>query len=237
MSLLKSTSMSSSPSLSSSQQTPVIVSFDGNIGSGKSTTVKDIAQYYKDKGRTDIHFIQEPVDAWNSVVDQYGVPILVNYYKDKKKFAFRLQMLAYISRLSLLRDAVKKGYKYIITERCVGTDRNVFTKMLYDTGDIEHDEHIIYNQWFNEFIRDVPVGAIVYIKASPEVCLERVNIRAREGENIPIEYLQECDRYHNEWIYNESIPKLIIDANVDFNINPERKTEILETIDKFITTL
>lgn len=99
MSLSKSTSMSSSPSLSSSQQTPVIVSFDGNIGSGKSTTVKDIAQYYNDKGRTDIHFIQEPVDAWNSVVDENGVPILVNYYKDKKKFAFRLQMLAYISRL------------------------------------------------------------------------------------------------------------------------------------------
>ena len=235
MSLPEITSMSSPSSLS--KQTPIIVSFDGNIGSGKSTNVKDIAKYYEDKGRTDIHFIQEPVDAWNSVVDANGVPILVNYYKDKKKYAFRLQMLAYISRLSLLRDAVKKGYKYIITEGCVSTDKNVFTKMLYDTGDIDHDEYIIYNQWFNEFISDVPVGAIVYIKASPDVCLQRVNIRAREGENIPIEYLQECDRYHNEWIYSESIPKLIIDANIDFNTNPERKIEILETINKFITTL
>jgi deoxyadenosine/deoxycytidine kinase len=237
MSLSEITSMSLSLPSSFSQQAPIIISIDGNIGSGKSTRVKDMAQYYKDKGRTDIHFIQEPVDAWNSVVDEKGTPILVNYYKDKKRFAFRLQMLAYISRLSLLRDAVKKGYKYIITERCVGTDRNVFTKMLYDTGDIENDEYIIYNQWFDEFIRDVPVGAIVYIKASPEVCLERVNIRAREGENIPIEYLQECDRYHNEWIYNETIPKLTIDANVDFNTNPERNIETLEMIDKFINTL
>lgn len=234
MSLSETTSMSS---FSLQQHAPIIISVDGNIGSGKSTNVRDIAQYYKDKGRTDIHFIQEPVDAWKSVVDHNGVPILVNYYKDKKKYAFRLQMLAYISRLSLLREAVTKGYKYIITERCVCTDKNVFTKMLYDAGDIEHDEYIIYNQWFNEFIRDVPVGAIIYIKASPEVCLERVNIRAREGEQIPIEYLEECDRYHNVWIYSESIPKLVIDANVDFNKNPKIKTEILETIDKFINTL
>jgi deoxycitidine kinase/deoxyguanosine kinase len=216
---------------------PIIISFDGNIGSGKSTKVKDIEEYYKNKGRTDILFIQEPVDTWNSVVDENGVTILSNYYKDQKRFAFRLQMLAYISRLALLRDAIKKGYKYIITERCVGTDRNVFSKMLYDKGDIEHDEYIIYKKWFNEFISDVPIGAIVYIKASPEICLERVNIRAREGENIPIEYLKECDRYHDEWINSEQIPKLVIDANIDLNKNPEANNLILEEIDAFIHSL
>ena len=216
---------------------PIIISFDGNIGSGKSTKVKDIEEYYKNKGRTDILFIQEPVDTWNSVVDENGVTILSNYYKDQKRFAFRLQMLAYISRLALLRNAIKKGYKYIITERCVGTDRNVFSKMLYDKGDIEHDEYIIYKKWFNEFISDVPIGAIVYIKASPEICLERVNIRAREGENIPLEYLKECDKYHDEWINSEQIPKLIIDANIDLNKNPEANNLILEEIDAFIHSL
>jgi deoxycitidine kinase/deoxyguanosine kinase len=216
---------------------PIIISFDGNIGSGKSTKVKDIEKYFNERGRTDILFIQEPVDAWNSVVDENGVTILSNYYKDQKRFAFRLQMLAYISRLALLRNAIKKGYKYIITERCVGTDRNVFSKMLYDKGDIEHDEYIIYKKWFNEFISDVPIGAIVYIKASPEICLERVNIRAREGENIPLEYLKECDKYHDEWINSEQIPKLVIDANIDLNKNPEANNLILEEIDAFIHSL
>jgi len=216
---------------------PIIISFDGNIGSGKSTKVKDIENYYKEQGRTDIIFIQEPVDAWNSVVDENGVTILSNYYKNQKKFAFRLQMLAYISRLSLLRDAVKKGYKYIITERCVGTDKNVFSKMLYDKGDIEHDEYIIYKKWYDEFISDVPIGAIVYIKASPETCLERVNIRAREGENIPLEYLKECDKYHDDWINSENIPKLVVDADIDSNKHPESKVIILQQIDTFITSL
>ena len=226
-----------SASTSSATTAPVIISVDGNIGSGKSTKVRDLENYYKEKGRTDVIFIQEPVDSWNSVVDENGVTILSNYYKDQKRFAFRLQMLAYISRLALLRNAIKKGYKYIITERCVGTDRNVFSKMLYDKGDIEHDEYIIYKKWFNEFISDVPIGAIVYIKASPEICLERVNIRAREGENIPLEYLKECDKYHDEWINSEQIPKLVIDANIDLNKNPEANNLILEEIDAFIHSL
>lgn len=228
---------SSSVSVSVSASAPVIISIDGNIGSGKSTKVRDLEKYYTEQGRNDVIFIQEPVDSWNSVVDENGVTILSNYYKDQKRFAFRLQMLAYISRLSLLRDAVKKGYKYIITERCVGTDRNVFSKMLYDKGDIEHDEYIIYQKWYEEFISDVPIGAIVYIKASPETCLERVNIRAREGENIPLEYLKECDKYHDDWINSEHVPKLVIDADIDLRKNPEANIRILEQIDTFIASL
>ena len=227
----------SSAPITSSSSAPVIISIDGNIGSGKSTKVRDLEKYYTEQGRNDVIFIQEPVDSWNSVVDENGVTILSNYYKDQKRFAFRLQMLAYISRLSLLRDAVKKGYKYIITERCVGTDRNVFSKMLYDKGDIEHDEYIIYQKWYEEFISDVPIGAIVYIKASPETCLERVNIRAREGENIPLEYLKECDKYHDDWINSEHIPKLVIDADIDLHKNPEANIRILEQIDTFIASL
>ena len=237
MSISSSIVTASSEPSASSVVPPKIISFDGNIGSGKSTKVKDIEEYYSAQGRKDILFIQEPVDTWNSVVDENGVTILSNYYKDQKRFAFRLQMLAYISRLALLRDAVKKGYKYIITERCVGTDRNVFSKMLYDKGDIEHDEYIIYKKWYDEFISDVPIAAIVYIKASPEICLKRVNIRAREGENIPLEYLKECDKYHDEWINGENIPKLVIDADIDLKQNPEANFEILKQIDTFIHSL
>ena len=94
-----------------------------------------------------------------------------------------------------------------------------------------------YKKWYDEFISDVPIGAIVYIKASPEICLKRVNIRAREGENIPLEYLKECDKYHDEWINSENIPKLVIDADIDLKTNPEANFEILKQIDTFIHSL
>ena len=122
---------------------PIILSIDGNIGSGKSTLYTDLKDYYS--SNTDIGFCPEPVDNWGSIVDKEGVPILTNLYKDTKKYAFRFQMMAYISRLHLLKSIIKDNkYKVIICERSVQTDRNVFAKMLYDDDMIEHDEYQIY---------------------------------------------------------------------------------------------
>lgn len=198
---------------------PIIVSIDGNIGSGKSVTLEHLKEYYLsgEGGNADgIVFIQEPVKEWMDIVDKDGVHILENLYKDLKRFAFRFQMMAYISRLKLLREACRDpNVRVIITERCVKTDRNVFAKMLYDDGSIEEDEYRIYNQWFDEFIQDVPVAGIVYVRASPEICVERITKRARPGEVISAEYINQCHTYHETWIESEKCQKLIISANDD----------------------
>ena len=199
--------------MSGSSIGPIILSIDGNIGSGKSTLYADLQRYYSNN--TDICFVPEPVDDWTNIVDANNTPILTNLYKDTRKYAFRFQMMAYISRLHLLRKRVKENkYKIIISERSVQTDRNVFAKMLYDDGMIEHDEYQIYNKWFDEFLDDMRLGGIIYVKAEPEVCANRVKIRAREGETIPIEYLQKCHNYHENWLEN-SMDKLVIEANID----------------------
>ena len=204
---------------------PIILSIDGNIGSGKSTLYKDLQEYYRDN--TDICFVPEPVDDWTHIVDGDKVPILTNLYKDTKKYAFRFQMMAYISRLHLLRQKVKENkYRIIVSERSVQTDRNVFAKMLFDDGMIEHDEYQIYNKWFDEFLDDMYLGGIIYVKADPEICSDRVKIRAREGETIPLEYLQKCHKYHEEWL-ETSTDKLVIEANVDTSV--EENAGIRET--------
>ena len=111
---------------------PVIVSFDGNIGSGKSTTCYEYEQYLKkhmsnNSGTVfptitsfedEVCFLDEPVDQWNKVCDKDGVNIITNLYKDIRANAFKFQMMAYISRLALLRKAVQNPkIKLIITER------------------------------------------------------------------------------------------------------------------------
>ena len=193
--------------------TPVIISIDGNIGSGKSTLYADLHRHYSN--RSDICFVPEPVDDWTNIVDAENTPILTNLYKDTKKYAFRFQMMAYISRLHLLRKKVKENkFRIIISERSVQTDRNVFAKMLFDDGMIDHDEYQIYNKWFDEFLDDMNLGGIIYVRAEPNVCAERVIIRGREGETIPIDYLEKCHQYHEEWL-NDSTNKLTIEANID----------------------
>lgn len=144
----------------STRRPPLIISFDGNIGSGKSTTCYDYESYIKRRMadaeaepvfptitsfQDEVCFLDEPVELWNQICDKDGVNILTNVYKDTRANAFKFQMMAYISRLALVRKAVKNPkIKLIITERSVETDRNVFAKMLYDTGDISHDEYQIY---------------------------------------------------------------------------------------------
>lgn len=199
---------------------PIILSIDGNIGSGKSTLYEELKTYYKDN--EDICFVPEPVDDWKSIVDKSGVPILTNLYKDTNKYAFRFQMMAYISRLHLLRKQVKKNkYKIIISERCVQTDKNVFAQMLYDDGLIDHDEFQIYLKWFDEFLDDIKLSGIIYVRAEPDVCSNRVKMRAREGENIPIEYLTKCHDYHEKWL-NTYDEKMVIDANIDTRIEENK---------------
>ena len=46
----------------------IILSIDGNIGSGKSTLYTDLQDYYKDN--EDIGFCPEPVDIWATIVDK-----------------------------------------------------------------------------------------------------------------------------------------------------------------------
>lgn len=200
-----------------------IIVIQGNIGSGKSTFVENLKRKYGD--REDMCFLQEPVGEWLNIKDENGVNILEKYYSDQKKYSFMFQMMAYISRLSILKRAVESNkYKYIITERCLNTDRRVFCKMLYDDGFIEKIGYDIYNKWFDEFniVNGVEYFNI-YIRTDPIVSKFRVDKRARKEETIPIEYLEKCHNYHDAWLNNlenENDYVIIIDGNQDISINP-----------------
>jgi len=197
-----------------------IYSIDGNIGSGKSTLVSNLANHLKNNKK--VCFLQEPVNIWTNILDENNVNIIENYYKDQEKFAFPFQMMAYISRLAILRDALKKDYDVIITERSVYTDKMVFAKMLYDDKKIDKISYTIYNQWFEEFLKDIPTINTIYVKTSPEIAHERVTKRARKGETIPLEYLENCHEYHEEWLKNINKDSIkIIDGNVNIYDNPK----------------
>jgi ribonuclease HI/deoxyadenosine/deoxycytidine kinase len=168
-----------------------IYSIEGNIGSGKSTIIKELKQrFFRNKN---VHFLLEPVTEWETICDENGDTIIEKYYENQEKYAFSFQMMAYITRLSQLQKAIKKGYKYIITERSLLTDKMVFAKMLYDEDKIDTINYEIYNRWFNEFIGDIPDINYIYIRTTPEIAHQRVMKRGRVGENdILIETIENC---------------------------------------------
>ena len=67
----------------------VIISVEGNIGSGKSSLVKQIKlSLSKNTLDKPIFFLQEPVEEWGNIKDKDGNTVLEEFYKDKKKMGF-----------------------------------------------------------------------------------------------------------------------------------------------------
>jgi deoxyadenosine/deoxycytidine kinase len=218
-----------------------IITIEGNIGSGKSTLLDHLKQEYS--ACTDsIIFLREPVDEWENIQDENGTTILQKFYADQKAYSFSFQMMAYISRLVLLKEAVEKNpHATIITERSLITDKLIFAKMLYDSGNIQHVDYQIYSKWFECFANDYPINKVIYVNSSPEICYERIHERARLGESvIPLDYLKTCDSYHKKMILsfseNEKISVMELDGNTNIKIkeNEHCLSEWLQKIDEFI---
>jgi deoxyadenosine/deoxycytidine kinase len=212
-----------------------IISIEGNIGSGKSTILKCLKFLLIENGH-EIIFLQEPVSEWEKIKDKNGITILSKFYENQEKYSFAFQMMAYISRLSILKDTIKQyPNAIIITERCLNTDRYVFAKMLFDNGKLEDVEYQIYLNWFDHFSDMQNIQKVIYLKTTPDTCFYRVNKRHRDGEsNISIEYLRSCHEYHEDMIKNIGENILILDSNMDFENDKSIEQEWIKKIKTFI---
>jgi deoxyadenosine/deoxycytidine kinase len=217
-----------------------IVSLDGNIGSGKSTLLEYLRLCFKNY--KNIVFLDEPINDWNEIKDENDVTILKKFYEDQPKYSFSFQMMAFISRLNVLKNAIKniKENTIFITERSLFTDKMVFAQMLYDSGKMEYINYKIYLNWFDSFTSEFPIHKIIYIKTNPEICHFRVMKRLREGENlISLEYLDICNFYHEEMLKSLSEldickNQLILDGNLDIYENDNYLEQFVDKIEQFI---
>jgi deoxyguanosine kinase len=215
-----------------------IISLEGNIGSGKSTLLKFLEEAFSQN--KNIIFLKEPVDEWENIIDKEGTTMLEKFYSDQEKYSFPFQMMAYISRLAIMKKTMEENENcIIITERSLSTDKYVFAKMLYESGKIEDVCYKIYKMWFDTFAKDYPVEKMIYIKTSPETCHERITKRSRTGEEqIPLDYLKKCSEYHEDMMdrmMTDSIHQLELNGNVDiFENNYQKLNEWLKTIANFI---
>ncbi len=120
------------------------------------------------------------------------------------------------------------------------TDKMVFAKMLFESGKIEDVNYQIYLKWFDAFTEECPVNQIVYVKTCPMLCHERIVKRSRTGEDcIPLEYLQECHKYHENMLDKESKEcvcqdQLILDGNVDIYESEDALPAMIEAVKKYI---
>ena len=189
-----------------------LFTIEGNIGSGKSTLIEHLRSI-KSVGTRPLIFLPEPVDVWETIVDEHGLNILQLFYTDQVKYSFSFQMMAFISRYCLLEScAAANPGAVIVTERCLFTDYHVFAALLHETDCMNTVEYAIYKKWFARFNK-FALSGIIYLKCTPEVALARCARRNRVGETVDLAYLKLCHDKH-DWIdFETDVPLIELDAN------------------------
>jgi deoxycitidine kinase len=177
-----------------------IICIEGNIGAGKSTLLEKIQKRAIQENNKHIHIIPESLDIWEKIKED-GNSILQLFYNDKKKYAMPFQVLTFLTITYNMMGYIQKlsNKDTVIIERSPISNIMVFAKMLYDDKIIGEVEWSVIKYMANGLM--MPVDKIVYLRSTPYDCMERVQIRNREGEeDIPLSYLQKVHDKHEEWL-------------------------------------
>lgn len=209
----------------------ILISIEGNIGSGKSTLYEMLKEKYGDK----ILFVDEPVDEWNKLI-MNGKNIIEHFYENNKKWGYLFQSVAFITRLLKLKEAINNPkYSVIISERTLESDKKLFAKLLYINGDMCELEWKSYVLWFDHF--NIKMTHHIYLKTNVDECVKRIKRRGRKGEeDISIKYLQQLSKNHDKWLIDN--PKCtIINGNLNIFDNSIKKKQcyiINSLLEKYI---
>lgn len=154
----------------------------GTIGSGKTTMCKYLQRVITERqGRCE--GLWEPVE---------GNPLLPLYYRDKKRYAFPMQVYMLNKRLEqqrLAQDLALAGVSCVQDSSLFGD--SCFVEMLSKEGILCQEEVDTYSELFANMSRDVMYPSlVVYLDCPADVAKQRVIKRGRECEkDIDVYYL------------------------------------------------
>jgi len=164
-----------------------IITIDGNIGAGKTTLLNYLHINFN------MNVDLEPVDKWKSYLD--------NIYLHKKDF-FKFQVRVWLDR-SWIQE--KNKYSSLIMERSPLFIRNTFNTYINNNNLITPQEFNIINELYDKTDIIWSSNYYIYIRSSPDKCLERILARGRENElEITFDYLKEIHDLH-EKTYKKAI--------------------------------
>ena len=92
----------------------MLISLEGNISSGKTTLFNKLKEKYE---HSDIIFVPEPVEQWQSLLDEDGNSMLEKFYDNKKKYSFMFQIMVAQTMIEKIKKARQYNKSVIITER------------------------------------------------------------------------------------------------------------------------
>src|SRR6056297_2591941 len=126
---------------------PLFVFVEGNIGSGKSTLLRAVEKFAWDAAdNVAVVVVFEQVSSW---VNVGGTDLLKAMYDDPARYSGLFQRTVLTSRAKAIEDALAPyagtdKTVVVFCERSMWSGRNVFARMLHDTGKMDDTEYASY---------------------------------------------------------------------------------------------
>lgn len=196
---------------------PGYIAVEGVIGVGKTTFATMLAE------RISADVVYE--DAFNN-------PFLVDFYKNRKRYALSCQLYFLVSRFQQQQQLMTHDLfsKRIVSDYLFAKD-SIFASI-----NLSDRELTLYNKIAPELARNVPrPDLVIYLQASTQKLMERIRIRNYSFErSVDSDYIEVLNKAYDYFFFNyNETPLLVVKTeNIDFVNNPAHFDDLIDQLHK-----
>ena len=199
------------------------IAIEGNIGAGKTTLAKRIADDFNAK----------------TVLERFADnPFLPKFYEDQNRYAFPLEMSFLADRYQQITDDLEQ---LDLFKDFIVADYHVFKSLIFSKITLTEEEFRLYSNLFDIMYRQIPKPDLyIYLYQNTERLLSNIKKRGRDYEqHIEADYLERINSGYLEYIKNQrDLNVLIIDASeLDFVNFQEDYQYVLQQIAKNLSAI
>jgi len=190
------------------------IALEGNIGVGKTELATLLA---------------EKLDARLILENPEENPFLIDFYKDKERYAFQTQVFFLLSRFKKQEELFEHDLflKKIVQDFYFGKDR------IFASLNLDEREYRLYEKIFPILGKNIPQpDLVIYLQSNPENLYKKL----KQKKNLYFEYdyfLALNEAYNRFFFHYDKTPLLVLNMdNFDFKSGSSHLEKLLELLRK-----